>query len=107
MNDASHDNGNPPPRKMTKAEAGRLGGEPTEARHGTEQFRRAGKLGFAALARARGYTGGSRLGALQWLRRTGRITDTPAQAQAEADARAWVESYLDAHLIAPEVSDHE
>src|SRR5262249_45031938 len=38
-----------PPRKLTKAEARRLGGLTTKRRHGTEHFRRAGSLGGKAL----------------------------------------------------------
>ena len=38
-----------PERKLTKAEAGRLGGLRTKAKHGTEHFRRAGSLGGKAL----------------------------------------------------------
>jgi hypothetical protein len=38
-----------PERKLTKAEAGRLGGLRTKAKHGTEHFRRAGALGGKAL----------------------------------------------------------
>jgi hypothetical protein len=37
------------PKKLTKAEAGRLGGLRTKQRHGTEHFRRAGRLGAAAI----------------------------------------------------------
>ena len=37
-----------PQRKLTKAEAGRLGGLRTKQRHGTEHFRRAGKRGAEA-----------------------------------------------------------
>ena len=36
-------------KKLTKAEAGRLGGLRTKAKHGTEHFRRAGSLGGKAL----------------------------------------------------------
>ena len=36
-------------RKLTKAEAGRLGGLRTKEKHGTEHFRRAGSLGGKAL----------------------------------------------------------
>lgn len=97
----------PAPRKLTKAECGRLGGLQTKERHGTEHFRRAGKLGFAALAHARGFMGGSRLGALQLLRRKGRITDTPTEARAQADAIAWAETYLEQHTIDPEDTDHD
>src|SRR5262249_12435928 len=38
-----------PERQLTKAEAGRLGGLRTKAKHGTEHFRRAGSLGGKAL----------------------------------------------------------
>ena len=38
-----------PRKKLTKAEAGRLGGLRTKQRHGTEHFRRAGSLGGKAL----------------------------------------------------------
>jgi hypothetical protein len=38
-----------PRKKLTKAEAGRLGGLRTKAKHGTEHFRRAGSLGGKAL----------------------------------------------------------
>ena len=38
-----------PERKLTKAEAGRLGGLRTKAKHGSEHFRRAGSLGGKAL----------------------------------------------------------
>lgn len=107
--DQHHDDhrAEPAPRKLTKAECGRLGGLRTKERHGTEHFRRAGKLGFAALAKHRGFMGGSRLGALQLLRRKGRITDSPADARAQADALAWAETYLDQHTIDPEGIDHD
>ena len=39
------------PRKATKAEAGKKGGETTRDRHGREHYVKAGKLGFAASAR--------------------------------------------------------
>jgi hypothetical protein len=37
------------PKKLTKAEAGRLGGLRTKQRHGTEHYRCAGRKGAAAL----------------------------------------------------------
>lgn len=73
-------------RKLTKAEAGRLGGRATLARHGTEHFRRLGALGFAALAKKLGYAGGSRLGALQQLTSRGKIPQHNPKANAEAEA---------------------
>ena len=38
-----------PPKKLTKAEAGRLGGLRTKQRHGSEHYRRAGALGAKAV----------------------------------------------------------
>ena len=43
-----------PERKLTKAEAGRLGGLKTKERHGSEHFRRAGALGAKALLERHG-----------------------------------------------------
>ena len=57
------------PKKLTKAEAGRLGGNTTKRRHGTEHYRRAGKLGFLATV-ARPWQG-DREGYLRWLRANG------------------------------------
>jgi hypothetical protein len=42
------------PKKLTKAEAGRLGGLKTKERHGSEHFRRAGALGAKALLERHG-----------------------------------------------------
>lgn len=67
------------PRKMTKAESGRLGGLKTKETHGTEHFARIGALGFQALRRKFGYMGGSGLGALRWLNRHNRIPIDPAE----------------------------
>jgi hypothetical protein len=43
-----------PKQKLTKAEAGRLGGLQTKAKHGAEHFRRAGQLGAQATLRTHG-----------------------------------------------------
>jgi hypothetical protein len=61
-----------PPRKLSKAECGRLGGLTTKERHGTEHFRRAGKLGFAASARAR--AGNRPKANVLWLQAHGKLT---------------------------------
>lgn len=75
------------PRKMTKAESGRLGGLKTKETHGCEHFARIGALGFAALRRKFGYMGGSGRGALVWLNRTKRIPIDPDEtARFEAAA---------------------
>jgi hypothetical protein len=94
-----------PKTKLTKAEAGRLGGLRTKQRHGTEHYRRAGALGFAALAKARGYFGGSRLGALQWLAARGKIRITPEELQRYAEAERWAETILDG--TPTEVTGHD
>ena len=95
-----HQDEQPPRRKLTKAECGRLGGQQTKARHGTEHFRRAGALGFAALAKQRGYFGGSRLGALKWLIRKGHIKVSPEEiARYEA---AYREAAIMTGLETPE-----
>jgi hypothetical protein len=54
---------------------GRAGGLATLTRYGVEHYRRLGAKGFAALARRKGYMGGSRLGALQFLLSKGRMAD--------------------------------
>jgi hypothetical protein len=82
-------------RKLTKAEAGRLGGLRTKERHGSEHYRKAGALGFAALSKARGYFGGSRLGALQWLINKGKIRLTPEELARYAEAEKWAEAFID------------
>jgi hypothetical protein len=61
------------PRKLTKSEAGRLGGMTTKERHGIEHYRAAGKLGFEALAKRFGYAGGARKGAVLWLQGRGKV----------------------------------
>src|SRR6516165_1940604 len=93
--------------KMTRAEAGRLGGMTTKKRHGIEHYRAAGKKGgqavkakygtahlsqlgkkgFQGLRRRFGYAGGSGRGALIWLERTGKLPrETPDQAAREQAA---------------------
>ena len=101
MDNASSGKGTPP-RKLTKSEAGRKGGQTTRDRHGRDHYVRAGKLGFAALAKARGYFGGSRLGALRWLIRTGQIRMGADELRRYAEAEAWAEGYIEAHGIDPE-----
>ena len=92
-----------PRKKLTKAEAGRLGGLRTKQRHGPEHFRRAGKLGGKALLDAHGpehmaaigrkgfsalagrigcYR--SRRAAVQFLQGAGRLTAFPIEAVVKA-----------------------
>jgi len=108
MSDASHDQGQP--RKLTEAEAGRLGGNRTNARHGRDHYVRAGKLGFQAFARLKGFQGGARLGALQWLIRTGRIRMSAQElariAEAEASCEALVEQVAD-RIAEEEATRHD
>jgi hypothetical protein len=93
-------------KKLTKAEAGRLGGLRTKQRHGSEHYRRAGQLGakttlerhgvehmaqigrkgFRALAGRIGCYR-SRRAAVEFLQREGRLTVFPIQAVVDALGR--------------------
>jgi hypothetical protein len=60
-----------------------------------------GRLGFAALARRRGFMGGARLGALQWLLAKGKLGD---RGPDQSPAIAWAEGVIEAlDPDAPEV----
>jgi hypothetical protein len=91
------------PKKLTRAEAGRLGGLRTKQRHGTEHFRRAGKLGGKALVDAHGPEHMAQIGrkgfcalagrigcyrsrraAVQFLQGAGRLTAFPIEAVVKA-----------------------
>ena len=82
-----------PRRKLTKAEAGRKGGQTTRDRYGREHYVRAGKLGFQALAKARGFMGGSRLGTLQWLYRKGKLRVSPEDLQRYREAQEFFDQF--------------
>ena len=62
-----------PKRKMTKAEAGRLGGNRTKQRHGTEHYRRAGALGAKAVLQKYGPDHMRQLGKAGFLALAARI----------------------------------
>jgi hypothetical protein len=83
-------------KKLTKAEAGRLGGRATVRKYGTEHMRAIGKAGFAALRRKFGFMGGSGRGALRWLTRQGKLPgETPEQQrQAQQDYEQLLEQLL-------------
>src|SRR5438270_568584 len=68
------------------AEFGRQGGRSPLARHGPAHMAEIGRLGFAALARRRGFMGGARLGALQWLLSKGKMSD---RGPDQCEAIAW------------------
>jgi hypothetical protein len=51
-----------------------------------------GRLGFAALARRRGFMGGARLGALQWLIAKGRLRERGVDPRPAIE---WAERVLD------------
>jgi hypothetical protein len=59
--------------KLTKAEAGRLGGLQTKQRHGSEHYRRAGKLGAEATLRTHGVEHMAEIGRRGFARLAGRI----------------------------------
>jgi hypothetical protein len=73
-------------------ELGRKGGRSTVERHGTEHMRAIGRKGFAALARRRGFAGGSRLGTLQWLLSRGKLVD---RGPDPTDAIAWASRVIE------------
>jgi hypothetical protein len=75
-------------RKLTKAEAGRLGGKATVKKYGPEHMRTIGKAGFQALRRKFGFMGGSGRGALRWLNKQGRI---PAAPDPDPDSKIFHE----------------
>jgi hypothetical protein len=75
-------------KKLTKAEAGRLGGKATVKKYGPEHMRTIGKAGFAALRRKFGFMGGSGRGALRWLNKQGRI---PAAPDPDLESRIFHE----------------
>jgi hypothetical protein len=51
-----------------------------------------GRKGFQALARRRGYSGGSRLGTLQWLLSKGKMID---RGPDQSPAIKWAESVIE------------
>jgi general stress protein YciG len=60
-------------RKLSKAEAGRIGGRMTARRHGIEHYRAAGRKGFmVTVAR---HWAGDHEGYLRWLRARGWLQD--------------------------------
>lgn len=78
------------PKKLTKAEAGRLGGKSIVRKYGPEHMRAIGKAGFRALRRKFGFNltdpaNGGGLGALRWLRRQGKIRGQSAEETARYD----------------------
>jgi hypothetical protein len=78
--------------KMSKAEAGRLGGRATFNRHGVEHMRAIGKRGFAALAT---FARGGRQEALVKLVERGRMRfHRPLPPFTEADFEALYESIV-------------
>jgi len=107
------------PKKLTRAEAGRLGGLKTKQRHGPDHYRRAGRLGakallakygpehfrqigkagFLALAKRIGLWNprdvqSSRSRAIDFLSRAGKMSPRwkPLTEQEQADLDAWVDA---------------
>jgi hypothetical protein len=80
-------------KKLTKAEAGRLGGKATVRKYGPEHMRKIGKAGFAGLRKKLGYMGGAGLGAIQWLQRQGKFP-RPTPEQTAADQQ-WFEETME------------
>ena len=80
------------PANSPRPKAAARAGKTTKDRHGTEHSVRAGKLGFAALARQRGYAGGTAKRP-PVAHRAREDHASPDLAKAEAEAIAWAESY--------------
>ena len=76
----------PRKRKLSKAEAGRIGGRMTARRHGIEHYRAAGKKGFMATV-ARHWQGDA-AGYVRWLRAHGWLAQDAAAFEATAARRA-------------------
>jgi general stress protein YciG len=72
-----------PKRKLTKAEAGRLGGKTTKERHGRKHYQEAGRKGFMATVARHWH--GDRQGYLKWLRANGYLREYLKQAQASGE----------------------
>jgi hypothetical protein len=60
-------------RKMSKAEAGRIGGKTTKKRHGIEHYRAAGRKGF--LVTVARHWHGDKAGYLRYLQALGNLAD--------------------------------
>jgi len=68
-------------KKLSKAEAGRIGGRATKKRHGIAHYRAAGRKGFmTTLAR---HWQGDKPGYLRWLRERGWLAQVHALFDAE------------------------
>jgi hypothetical protein len=91
----------PPRRKLTKAECGRLGGNTTKARHGREHYVRAGKLGFAKLVGNR--FGGGRTATVAHLIAAGKLAG-PGDPEASAAALRRLHAQATGQQEAP---DHD
>jgi hypothetical protein len=77
-----------PRKKLTKAEAGRLGGLKTKQRHGSEHFRRAGALGAKAVMERHGIEHYRRIGKAGFLALAKRIGLWNAHDSDSGRARA-------------------
>ena len=76
----------PRKRKLSKAEAGRIGGRMTARRHGIEHYRAAGRKGFMATV-ARHWQGDA-AGYVRWLRAHGWLQQIQRALSARAARRA-------------------
>jgi hypothetical protein len=72
-----------PKRKLSKTEAGRIGGKTTARRHGLEHYRAAGKKGFMVTV-ARHWQGDA-AGYVRWLRARGWIQDLDRAFRASGE----------------------
>jgi hypothetical protein len=88
-------------KKMSKAEAGRKGGNTTKARHGREHFVAAGRKGF--LATVARHWQGDREGYLRYLRANGYLADFLALLDAKPVAPGEIR--VDEIPVIPAIDD--
>jgi len=94
------------PKKLTKAEAGRLGGNTTKARHGRDHYVRIGHLGFNQLVARR--FAGRRPAALDHLEAQGKIPPArPSTSPEAAEALRRFHAEVMARQAQQEGIDHD
>jgi hypothetical protein len=76
-------------KKMSKAEAGRLGGMATKRKHGLEHYRRAGSKGFMVTVARHWF--GDKEGYLHWLRARGWLHMVDRLHRADPSAPVCIE----------------
>jgi hypothetical protein len=91
-------------KKLSKAEAGRIGGRTTKRRHGIEHYRAAGKKGFMVTV-ARHWQG-DKQGYLRWLREHGWIAKVRELFDAEPAGPSGIKC-IEIPLLPGELEEEE